>query len=75
MTQPDVTTLAVGYYMPNERAEVNRLIHDFKETYGYSIGVIDLKSLLSMAISVLIDGRGFDREKLYRLEGLVNASI
>ena len=75
VTQPDVTTLAVGYYMPNERAEVNRLIHDFKETYGYSIGVIDLKSLLSMAISVLIDGRGFDREKLYRLEGLVNASI
>lgn len=75
ITLPDVTTLAVGYYMPNERAEVTRLIADFKETYGYRIGVIDLKSLLSLAVSVLVDGRGFDKEKLYTLEGLVNASI
>ncbi len=75
ITLPDVTTLAVGYYMPNERAEVTRLIADFKETYGYRIGVIDLKSLLSLAVSILVDGRGFDKEKLYTLEGLVNASI
>lgn len=75
ITSPDVTTLAVGYYMPNERAEVTRLIADFKETYGYRIGVIDLKSLLSLAVSILVDGKGFDKEKLYTLEGLVNASI
>ena len=75
ITSPDVTTLAVGYYMPNERAEVTRLISDFKETYGYRIGVIDLRSLLSLAVSVLVDGKGFDKEKLYTLEGLVNASI
>lgn len=75
ITTPDVSTLAVGYYMPNERAEVTRLISDFRETYGYRIGVIDLKSLLSLAISILVDGKGFDKEKLYKLEGLVNASI
>ena len=75
MTQPDVSTLAVGYYMPNERAEVVRLISDFKITYGYKIGVIDLKSLLSIAVSILVDGKGFDKEKLYQLEGLVSASI
>ena len=75
ITSPDVTTLAVGYYMPNERAEVTRLIADFKDTYGYRIGVIDLKSLLSLAVSILVDGKGFDKEKLYTLEGLVNASI
>jgi len=75
ITAPDVSTLAVGYYMPNERAEVTRLISDFKETYGYRIGVIDLKSLLSLAVSILVDGKGFDKEKLYKLEGLVNASI
>ena len=61
--------------MPNERAEVVRLISDFKETYGYRIGVIDLKSLLSLAISILVDGKGFDKEELYKLEGLANASI
>lgn len=75
ITTPDVSSLAVGYYMPNERAEVTRLISDFKDTYGYRIGVIDLKSLLSIAVSILVDGRGFDKEKLYQLEGLVNASI
>lgn len=58
-----------------ERAEVARLIADFKETYGYKIGVIDLKSLLSLAISILVDGKGFDKEQLYTLEGLANASI
>lgn len=75
ITSPDITTLAVGYYMPNERAEVTRLIADFKDTYGYRIGVIDLKSLLSLAVSILVDGKGFDKEKLYTLEGMVNASI
>lgn len=75
ITLPDVTTLAVGYYMPNERAEVTRLIADFRDTYGYRIGVIDLKSLLSLAVSILVDGKGFDKEQLYTLEGLVNANI
>lgn len=75
ITTPEVSTLAVGYYMPNERAEVVRLISDFKNTYGYKIGVIDLKSLLSIAVSILVDGKGFDKEKLYELEGLVIANI
>lgn len=74
-TTPEVSTLAVGYYMPNERAEVSQLISSIKETYGYKVGVIDLNSLLSLAISILVDGRGFDREKLYGLEGLMNAHI
>ena len=75
VTTPEVTSLAIGYYMPNERAEVNRLIQDIKNTYGYKIGVIDLETLLSLSISVLVDGKGFDKEKLYMLEGLVNARI
>jgi hypothetical protein len=74
-TTPEVTTLAVGYNMPNERAEVNRLIADFKATYGYRIGVIDLKSLLSISVSILVDNKTFDKEKLYSLEGLANANI
>jgi hypothetical protein len=75
ITAPEVTTLAVGYYMPNERAEVNRLISEFKATYGYRIGVLDLKSLLSISVSILIDNKTFDKEKLYSLEGLANANI
>ena len=74
-TVEDVTSLAVGYYMPNERAEVNSLIRDIKITYGYKIGVIDFRSLLSMSLSILLNGMGFDKEKVFNLEGLVNADI
>lgn len=75
ITTRDVTSLAIGYYMPNDRAEVCRLISDIKKVYGYRIGVIDLKSLLSIAVSVLINHRGFNKEELYNLEGLMNAHI
>lgn len=75
ITSADVTTLAVGYYLPNERADVSRLISDIKVTYGYKVGVIDLKSLLTAAVSVLLSGKGFDKENLYYLEGLTNANF
>ena len=75
ITSPEISTLAIGYFMPNERAEVSRLISDIKTTYGYKIGVIDLKSLLSLSISILVDGKGFDKENLYTLEGLLNEVI
>lgn len=74
-TTVDITSLAVGYYLPNDRAEVGSLISAFKNTYGYKIGVIDLKSLLSLSISKLVDGRGFNKELLFSLEGFVNANI
>ena len=74
-TTADITTLAVGYELPNDRAEVINLIYDIKKTYGYKIGIIDLKSLLSMAISTLIDGLGIEKDKLLYLEGLASATI
>lgn len=74
-TDEKTVSLAVGYFMPNDRAEVSRLINDFKLTYGYKIGVIDFKSLLSIAVSILVDHKSFDKEKLYDSEGLINASI
>lgn len=75
ITDKETSSLAVGYYLPNNRAEVVSLIENIKTTYGYKIGVIDFKSLLSIAVSILIDGVGFDVEKLFNLEGLCNADI
>lgn len=73
-TTIETTTLTVGYNLPNDRAEVGRLIQDFKKTYNYKIGVLDLKTLLTIAISILVEGVGFDKEKLYSLEGMVGAN-
>lgn len=75
ITDIETTSLAVGYYLPNERAEVFRLIQDIKATFGYRIGVIDFKSLLTISISILLDNKGFDINKIFLLEGLINASF
>ena len=68
-TRAKTTSLAVGYYLPNDRAEVTNLILDFKTTYGFSIGVIDLATLLKMAVSIILDGSTFNRDDLIELEG------
>ena len=75
LTDPNVSTLAIGYYPPNKRAEVYGLISDFEHTYGYHVGVIDFKSLLSLAISILVDQKGFKKDKLFKLKGAIDASI
>lgn len=75
ITSAETTSLAVGYCLPNDRSDVDSLIKAIKSTYGYKIGVLDFKSLLAAAISVLRDGKGFDKEKLYTLEGFASADI
>ena len=74
-TRVKTTSLAVGYYLPNDRAEVTNLILDFKATYGFSIGVIDLATLLIIAVSIIIDGSIFNRNDLIELEGFANVSL
>lgn len=74
-TRVTTTSLAVGYYLPNDRAEVANLLLDFKTTYGFSIGVIDLETLLKIAVSIVIDGSTFDRKALIELEGFADVSL
>ena len=51
------------------------LVLDFKTTYGFSIGVIDLATLLKMAVSIILDGSTFNRDDLIELEGFANVSL
>lgn len=72
-TTPEVTSLAVGYLLPNDRAEVQRLIADIKSTFGFKIGVLDLKSLITIAVSATLENSYFDKEQLIYAEGLIYA--
>lgn len=65
-------TYAVGYYPPNDRAEVSDLISNIKDTYGYSIAVFDIGSLINVALNIVLSGKGIDIRRLYELEGIVN---
>lgn len=74
-TQIKTTSLAIGYYLPNDRAEVAKLIEDFKYSYGYNIGIIDLKTLLKLAITVIYDHKKINIDDLNELEGFANATF
>ena len=74
-TLPETTSLAVGYYLPNDRAEVTNLMNDFKNAYGYSLGVMDLKTLVTIAVTIVVDKKTFDVAQLNRLEGFANATF
>lgn len=74
-TLPETTSLAVGYYLPNDRAEVTNLMSDFKTAFGHNIGIIDLKTLLTIAVTIVYDEKTFDISELNRLEGFANATF
>lgn len=74
-TLPETVSLAIGYYSPNDRAEVANLMNDFKFAYGYNIGVIDLNTLLTIAVTIIYDKKTFNIKELNRLEGFANATF
>lgn len=72
-TTPDTSSYAVGYLLPNNRAEVFDLIENIKKTFGYSIAVFDIATLVKIAVNIVLFNTGIDREELFELEGIVNA--
>lgn len=74
-TLPETTSLAIGYYLPNDRAEVTNLMSDFKTAFGYNIGIMDLRTLLTIAVTIVYDEKTFDISELNRLEGFANATF
>lgn len=71
-TDWNTVTLAVGYNMPNDRAEVARLIEDIKLAFGISIGIIDFKTLLLMAVKTLAGTASISLDDIRGMEGLIN---
>ena len=61
--------------MPNDRAEVTNLMSDFKTAYGFNIGITDLKTLLTIAVTIIYDEKTFNIAELNRLEGFANATF
>lgn len=71
-TTEDCSSYAVGYYAPNDRAEISGLINDIKATYGYKIAVFDIESLIKITVNIILFNKGIDIEELYGLEGIVD---
>ena len=71
-TDWNTVSLAVGYYPPNERAEVSRLIYDIKNTFNVKIGIIDFLSLLILSSATIRGDKNNHIEEIRQMEGLLN---
>lgn len=71
-TSFDTTSLAVGFYLPNDRAEVMTLVDDIKNTFDINIGVIDFPTLLEIVINKVLYDRTFTSSEIESLKGMIN---
>ena len=71
VTDWSTVTLAVGYNLPNNRAEVSRLVSDIKTSFNINVGIIDFHSLITLASSAIRNGTDYV-EEIRRMEGIIN---
>lgn len=68
-TDPNTTSLVVGYYLPNDRSEVSMLIEDIRKTFNFRIGIIDFSALVTICYEALINNEHLKYEDLANLYG------
>ncbi|WP_170401495.1 hypothetical protein [Ruegeria arenilitoris] len=71
-TNPDFSTLVVGYQIPNERGDMSMLIDDVHAAFGFKIGVLDLQTLALLAIKSVTEGISVKEEQLSHLKGFLD---
>lgn len=72
ITDRDLSSLIVGYNIPNERGELSMLIDDIYKAYGFRIGAIDLRSLVVLTCRAIAEGVTIDPSQLALLCGFLN---
>ena len=71
-TTPELSTLVVGYKIPNERGEMSKLIDDVQIAFNFKIGVLDLQTLVYLAMKSVLEGVSIDEEQLSHLKGFLD---
>lgn len=66
------TSLVVGFNYPNDRSEVASLIDDIFAVYNIRLGVLDIKTLVTMAANAVFWKRFPRREELVSLIGFAD---
>ncbi len=69
-TKREVSSFAVGYGIPNDRADVNSLIKAFENVFKIKIAVFGLRSLLHMAVRAIVKNKSISVENLSNLGGI-----
>jgi hypothetical protein len=71
-TRRELTSLVVGYQLPNQRGEMSTLIDDVFKAYGLRIGVISTVALAHLAARAIADDVTIDGEQLCQLRGFLD---
>lgn len=74
-TQRSSTTWVAGYNRPNDRSDVHELIEDIFTTYGINVCVIDLQTLLCLALSRIQAGTPIGLDELLERRGVLNVEV
>jgi hypothetical protein len=71
-TRKELTSLIVGFKIPNERAEMSTLIDDVFHAYSLRIGVVDLENLAKLAARSLMEKVTIAPKQLGSLRGFLD---
>ncbi len=68
----DITSLIVGFDLPQERSDMANLIDDIYKAYGFKIGVISIYSLATLAMAAILKGEMIAPKQLSTLRGFLS---
>jgi len=71
-TTKELSTLVIGYQIPNERGDMSMLIDDVHIAFGFRIGVLDLQTIAYLAIKAVTENVSVDEEQLSHLKGFLD---
>lgn len=74
-TQPETTSLAVGYNLPADRSDVYELIEDIRTAFGITIGLVDITTLFRLACYAVKESRKIRYANLKTLSGAAKLTI
>jgi len=67
----DMTSMAVGFLIPNERSDVHRLIEEIYNTYGICISITDVHTLIIASYNCLLNESRFKLNDLKSMKGVI----
>lgn len=71
-TQFETTSLAIGFKTPNDRSDVFRLIEDIKAIYNINISMLNLETLVTLAVHSLFNKKVITIDDLANSGGIIN---
>ena len=68
----ETSTYAVGFELPNARAEVSELINDIEKIYGIKIAIMGIDELLRLSVNCIAANKTIAFDNLAKTKGIIN---